>query len=361
LFVGVFCGAAAASSALAQEAAVTIDSSSPTLEKQESGWSTTIGLTNLTSEAIKLHVTPPQNAGDGCRVTPEVLSLRKAEHQEFPLSISDGCSFGKQGFTVKLETERVTPAQSVAVTAVEKPTPSPNWHALWVFVWLLILLLVIPAVGICKGFRFLGKSLEYLDATWSFGDSWVTNITAAGGLLTGIFGSTEVVTALLGKDAKSSVALATVGAAIALALIAMGPLVLGATKSKDNKFNTVGGLLAASVVTLMGAFGELWVLLRSGEELSLGGWEDRIVIVAILAGLLLLAYAVRSVIATIDDGLHHPPAPPEPDTIQAAKLVAAALGAQHGGGAPLAEAEKKLRTHLKQREQRRRPRRSALL
>lgn len=361
LLVALLC-VAAVSSAAAQEATVTIDSSSPALEKQESGWSTTIGLTNLTTESIKLHVTPPQNAGDGCRVEPEDLSLRKAEHQEFPLSISDGCSFGKQGFTVKLETAHVTPAQSVAVTAVEKPTPPPNWHALWIFVWLLILLLVILAVGLCKGFGFLGKPLKYLDATWSFSDSLVTNITAAGGLLTGIFGSTDVVTALLGKDAESSVALATVGAAIALAFIAAGPLVLGATKSKDNKFNTVGGLLAASVVTLIGAVGELWVLLRSGEELSLGGWEDRIVIVAILAAALLLVYSVRSVIATIDDGLHNPPTPPQSDTIQAAELVAAALKAQHDGDATaLAEAESKLGDHLDQREQSRRPRRSALL
>jgi hypothetical protein len=360
LFVAVLC-AAAAPGAAAQGATVALDSSSPALEKQESGWSTAVDLTNLTGEAVILRVTPPQDAGAGCLVTPEVLSLRKAEQQEFTLDISDGCSLGKQGFTVKLETERVTPAQVVAVTAVEKSTPSPDWHALWGFVWLLLLLPIILAAGISQGFRFLVKPLEYLDATWSFSDSWVTNITAAGGLLTGIFGSTDVVTALLGEDAKSSVALATVGAAIALALIAMGPLVLGATKSRDNKFNTVGGLLAASAVTLMGAFGELWVLLRSGEELSLGGWEHRIVIVAILAALLLLAYSVRSVIATIDEGLHHPPTPPESDTIQAAKLVAAALAAHDDDIKPLSEARSKLDTYIEQREQTRRPRRSALL
>ena len=104
--------------------------------------------------------------------------------------------------------------------------------------------------------------LQYLDAGWSFKDSWVTNVTDAGGVLTGIFGSSDTVTAILGEDAESAVALATVGAAVAIAFVSAGPIVLTATKKKGKLL--VWGFLAAAAVTLTGAGGELWIVYRSG-------------------------------------------------------------------------------------------------
>jgi hypothetical protein len=67
------------------------------------------------------------------------------------------------------------------------------------------------------------------------------------------------------------VALATVGAAFAVAFISAGPIIVLATKSKVGDHFTVGGVLAASAVTLAGAFGELYVVYESGAQLDLNG------------------------------------------------------------------------------------------
>lgn len=145
-----------------------------------------------------------------------------------------------------------------------------EWSALVAFpIALVVLALVALAYFVRLSSR--DKPLEYLESAWSFKESWASNVTVATGLLAGIFGSSEVVTALVGENGKSSVALATVGAAAAAAFVAAGPLIVLSSKTNDD-FLTVGGLLAASVATLAGGFGEIWVLFRAGERLDLGGW-----------------------------------------------------------------------------------------
>jgi hypothetical protein len=221
-----------------------------------------------------------------------------------------------------------SPAAAWASTAPKPETNEPAWSNLWVFPIALAALLAFAAVFflVWRTDRSpVNQPLKYLESTWSFKDSWVSNVTVAGGLLTGIFGSTDVVTAFLGPDAKSSVALATVGAATAAAFIAAGPIVVQATKSKVGDFFTVGGLLAASAVTLSGASGEIWVVYRSGQELDLGGWEDRIWIAALAAGALLALYAYRTLLATLAHGLQPPPPTPPSDTIVAATMLVEAL------------------------------------
>jgi len=150
-----------------------------------------------------------------------------------------------------------------------------------------------------------------------------------GGLLTGIFGSSDVVKSL-GNDANSTVALATVGAAVAVAFIAAGAVFLLATKSKRGDYFTVGGLLGASAIVLAGASGELWVLYRSGEKLDLGGWQHTIPKVLFCGALALLAlYAFRTIPATLKHGLNQPRPAPQSDTIVAANMIIAALKNAH--------------------------------
>jgi hypothetical protein len=143
------------------------------------------------------------------------------------------------------------------------------------------------------------------------------------GLLTGIFGSTDVVAAFVGPEADSATALATVGAAVAAAFIAAGPILLLATKNREDDAFTVGGLLGASVLTLSGAVGALWVVYASGHKLDLGGWEDRLWIPLVLAAALLALYAVRTLIDTLHQGTTEPAAA-ESDTIKAAEMIVAA-------------------------------------
>ena len=145
------------------------------------------------------------------------------------------------------------------------------------------------------------KELKFLDAAWSFNDSWVSNVTVAGGLLAGIFvsGSSSVVTALLGADATTLVALVTVGAAVAAAFVAAAPLVLIAAKG-PNGFYTIGGLAAAAALTLGGwAARNPWVVYRSGSKLDLGTWQHNIVYLAVAATR--PAWGVRLEIVRRDD------------------------------------------------------------
>jgi hypothetical protein len=91
----------------------------------------------------------------------------------------------------------------------------------------------------------------------------------------------------------------------------------------------VGGLLAAAVVTLAGAFGELWVVYQGGEKLDLGGLDDYVWVPALLAAGLLFVYGFRTLVATLKHGINPPkPKTPAPsETIEAAKLIVEALKA----------------------------------
>jgi hypothetical protein len=360
---GVLCA-----SACGQAASLTIESESPTLEKQDSGgWTASLGFTNLTDKAIALTATPSDTTDLGCQLKLDSSSLPPAQQSKVKLMVPPGCNVTKQGIDFSIAATGTVLPKNFPVTATEKPTSTPHWHPLWIFPVLLGGLLIAATIFFaCWRTSDISptKPLIYLEATWSFSDSWVSNVTVAGALLTGIFGSSGVITALLGEDATSSVALATVGVAIATAFISAGPLVLGATKSSDSEFNTAGGLLAASAVTLTGAFGEIWILWRTGQALSLGGWENRIVIVAIAAAALLGIYAFRSLLATLNQGIKKPPPPAPSETIAAAKLIVEAL--EDRDAPKVRSAERVLAKHLRviaagAGQEHRRARKSALL
>ena len=332
VFVLAGCAFALSSApAIAQSAFVTIDSRAPALEKGDSGtYTAALGFTNLTGKPIAL-TAKPAKPEPGCILALDPAQLPAAEHTDVTVKIPAGCTVAKNGISFTVSS--AAPATSVTVTAAPKPesTPKPDWGQLWAFP------IALGACLIAAGVFFLWwrarrtvkitAPLKSLPATWSFGDSWVTNVTAIGGLLAGLFGTSDVVRALIGKDADSSVALATVGAAAALFFVGAAPIVLLTTKTKKEDFTTVGGLLAASAVTLAGAYGELWVIWKSGSKLDLGGWEDRIWVLALVLGVLLFFYAVRSVRAELDLGIKKPDKPPVPDAVVAAKMIVEALKA----------------------------------
>ena len=219
------------------------------------------------------------------------------------------------------------------IAAPLKEDEEPSWAALWVFLG-AFLVLAGGAVFSCRLWRKESRRtpLKYLGATWSFKESWVSSVTVAGGLLTGIFGSSEVIKAVLGENVDGAVALATVGAAVALALLASGPLILEATKvrvadpAKANDIGaehpTLGGLSLASAVTLAAAFGELWVVAASASRLDLGGSESWMPwLLAALGTLLLAVYGVRNFKRTIEVGMTDPGPAPDSDTIKGARMI----------------------------------------
>ena len=325
-------------------ATATIDSRSPTLEKVDGGgWTASLGFTNLTNDLIKLTAEPSDTTDTGCNLTLDKSDLPAAEHVAVKVTVPAACNVNADGidFVISSTANTAPVSFEVAATSTEE-TSKPDWGELSAFP-IALLVLLLAAVLFGRFFRYVQPDpnnpnppklhpgfkapLKYLKETWSFKDSWVSNVTAAGALLTGIFGSSDVVTAFLGKDGKSSVALATVGAAVALAFIAAGPLVLFAMKSREGDFFTVRGLLLASAVTMAGAYGQLWVVYQTGKVLDLDGWENWVGPMALAAAVLLVFYASSSVRATLTQGLVIPQPPAPSDTIRAATMIVEALKA----------------------------------
>lgn len=127
-------------------------------------------------------------------------------------------------------------------------------------------------------------------------ESWAGNVTVLGGLLTGIFGTSEVVKALLGADADSTIALATVGSAIAVAFIGVGPVILSATKVKKSDRYSVRGMLFAAGFTISGGIGELAIVTITAWRMDLGVfWQVPVLAAGAAGGVLLCVYFARSV------------------------------------------------------------------
>jgi hypothetical protein len=333
---------AAALPALAQaqqQASVTIDDRAVALENGNKGTSTAdLGFTNLTDLPITLKVRPAK-PDLGCDLTLSKETLPATQHTS-PVTVTApaGCSIPKDGLDMDVLTYSGSQLlHTFAVTAAPKPSTKPNWHELRAFPILLVLSL-LAACGMYWAWTLLDDHrkkhspweplVAFDTTTWNFKDTWVTNVTVAGGLLTAIFGATDVVKPLLGDNADSSIALATIGAAVAAAFIATGAIVLQTFKSYKHQTFTVGGLLAAAAFTLAGALGQLWIAGVTIHKLDLNGLQKTgyLWTVGIFAALLILIYASRSLLDLLKRGTKPPPATPS-DGIQAAQLIAEAIAA----------------------------------
>lgn len=357
--------------ALAAPVSVTIDDLTPDLAEQDGGgWTANLGFTNLTDRPITLAVVSAAPAA-GCELTLDEPQLSAAAHSDVKVTVPAGCNTTEQRVAFTLTAEPPSSSSFEVSAAPAETDDQVDWDQLLVFPITFVLLSfgslllfglwkppapgadadtqtaagcspgptaksqatstgdqpVPPPAQATPSKPGLKGSLEYLGSTYSFKDSWASNVTAAGALLTGIFGSSDVVKAAIGEDADSSIALATIGAAVALAFIAAGPIVPLAMKSKDNKNLSVIGLLLASVVTLTGAVGQLYIMYRTGEALELGWLNDWLFIPTIAAFLLLGMYAVRTLIATLNEGVIKPAKVPS-DAVEAATLIVKALQAK---------------------------------
>jgi hypothetical protein len=325
----VWSGAAPAS---AEPAQIAIDDATPTLKHADDGdWSGTLGLTNLTDEALSLSAAPTA-ADPACKPRLSKAAIGSAQSSEAKLTVPKACTIKDATFELTLTAAGPSAPQHFQVVAEAKADDDdPDWSLLaWFFY-------ALPFIGVCLGLVFLRKNafndkLTHLEATYSFSESWVSNITVLGGLLTGVFGSADVVKAFLGEDAESAVALATVGSAIALVLIGSGPIFLNALKADEMDGDklvgqpyTVGGLLLATTVTVAGAFGQLFVGWQSARTLDLGGAEDLAVFGFAAAVALLAWYTLATVGSTISAGTTEPPSPAPSGVEELASLLEDAL------------------------------------
>lgn len=281
-------------------------------------------LTNLTSTALKIDVTPAVQEPN-CRLgPPSPGELVPAQPVKVSVTVPPSCTVAGTGlkFTVRVGT---TP---IDVTAMLPEQAKPKWQVLQIYKWLFLVTFVLALLACLLLLVIRGKwVLSYLDSAWSFKDSWAGNVTVIGGVLTGVFGTSGVVKALLGEDAESAVAPAVVGAAVSAAFVAAGPIVALSIKW-DKKFTTFGLFLAAAL-TMTGALGELWIVTIAALGLDLGGLQERAWTLGVLGTVLLLWYGISTLYRAVVDGTTPPaPAPQtESDAIIAAKLVAAAISA----------------------------------
>jgi hypothetical protein len=301
--------------AFAAPALLAIDDAAPTLEREDDGdWSGTLGLTNLTDGALSLSVAPVDAGDRDCKLELSRAAIGAAQSSEPKLIVPKTCDATEHKLELTLTATGDSSQRTAVAATLQEGEADPDWSQLAAFFY-AIPAVAVALLGVAALMHYeLGQPLEYLDATWSFKDSWVSNVTVVASVLTALFGSGDVVKAFLGEDADRSIALATVGSAIALILIGSGPIILAAAKKEVNKDDgalvqafTVGGLLAATTVTVAGAFGELWVGWKSGEALDLDGWENRIEIGFWIAVALLAWYALSTIRATLKAGTTPPP------------------------------------------------------
>ncbi len=330
---------ASAGPAAAEPSPVSVDDVTPELAEDDAGGFTVeLQVTNLTDTSISNVAISLSGDGVDQNCEPSVGPgvLPAASKTKVTVAIQAVCGDGEDGFDFELTAGGAT----VPISAeAPKDDRDPDWGQLWAFaialgggaLLFIVLALVWEKPANTPGFELWVK-LDYLDATWSFKESWATNATAAATILTGVFGANEVVTSLLGEDAEQSIALATVGSAVAVALVAASVLFVQAARTADGASTLrVWGLLVAATVTFGATAGELWIVYQTAESLDLGGPVEGAVLTtaAVVALLLLIAYSWVSTLSTLRIGSTEPDAEPEveSDTDRLAAAVRALAGA----------------------------------
>lgn len=259
-------------------------------------------------------------------------SLPPAQTRTFTATLTTGCGQIKNPF-VMIVTAGGTDLQPVTATVEAKPK-TPDWDALqkWFFLSTLVALALMVIVLIVASIKGTppSASLPSLDDSWSFKDSWVSNVTVVGGLLAGIFGSSDVLTGVLGDDADEALALATIGGAVAVALIGAAGVVVIALKTISSGKFTAFGVLAGSTIALGAAGGQLGAVYECARKLELGGEEDHLS-KYLIAGLVLLGvYGFLSVLGVLIQGHtekpdEDPAAEPVSESLFAAAVIAASV------------------------------------
>jgi heme/copper-type cytochrome/quinol oxidase subunit 2 len=324
---------------------VVVDTLTPELEATASGDSSKFELefTNITDGPAILTV---DAIGErGCKPTLSENQLPQNRITAVEVEISNSsCNSGDEVLKLKLSAELTAGASQVFLvdpkgSAAEKP----EWKALFAFPVLLLICLALAGWFLFKGWKSpetvkpardrFWQPLTAIDVSaWKFNDNWATNVTAAGALLTGIFGATTA-KAFLGDDAESLTALATVGAAVTAILVAAAPIVVFATKSyaeyeeAPGDFFTVGGVLLGAATVTTAAVGQLGIIAFTATELDIGLVAKVAIWIGFLLGtLLVVVYARRSLKDLFERGTEESPDDPEVE-IEAAAVIAKELQA----------------------------------
>lgn len=328
--------AIAPGAALAAPAAVAVDQPELTLVPAAQGWATLLGITNLTDSQLAL--TARTNAGCLLTVGDGTTVLQPARHSTVAISIPAKCKTAKSvSFVVTAQGGGVT--QRLALSAAPK-TSAVFWSSLLSFVGALggalLLVVVVYVVWLRRRERpadaGLLTPLKGLDATWSFQDSVVSNVTAAGGVVAVVLGSSDFLKAVLGGDAEAAIAVASIAGVVALALVGAAGVIVLTVKRPGKKGIAIAGLCAGYVVALAAAGGQVWALTLLVVNLDIG-FTGRFLVVlgGVCASTLLATYGAVTLRDLLIQGTEVPKDDPLEQHPLPVEIVAAAVGAATAG------------------------------
>lgn len=234
---------------------------------------------------------------------------------------------------------RQTQAPAVPLSLIVEDAPGTDWGALWLFlVGFVALLAVIPPYLTWLAFplgnetaraRFrradgiaivrklwskdlwdhLDKNLPGISSDWNFKDNWASNVGLAAALFTGVFAAAGPLSAFVGEEATSTLAVVAVASALSAALIASGPLWLTILKRRTwanggyARHNTVAGILMASFMVYFATIGLIATTVRAASGLVPGAL---LVGLTLAASIVLIAYAWKSIPLTLGLGAMEP-------------------------------------------------------
>jgi hypothetical protein len=330
LAIGVLAvGVGAAGPAVAQGGgAVVISGPKYEVKETDDGWSTSVEVSNGTASDVTIVMALVGEESCTIAADPATLDASTAATIEFQLD--DVSAIDDDTKTVQLELTASAGGDDVfsrvidATIAEDEPT---TYRPLWGYVvgigFALVLMVVVAVRAPIwepeketeapwhKRLRAgLWRPLPSLPDDWSFTDSWATNAALAASIFTGVFGATDVLESIFGDEGESIVNVATVAAAMTIALVAAAPLLVTALRtSPDGKADTdatVAGLLVGSWLVVAATTGQVataaWLLH------DVDGVSDALVVsLAVIALVVLAVYALRSIPATIAFGLYVAP------------------------------------------------------
>ncbi len=289
-------------------------------------------LVNLTAGLVDLKVAV-SDEDKSCTVSPESARLAAGRQTDVGLTLT-GCGLGDGGSRTL---DLTAGTQSWEVVAVAADPPQPPWDRLnWFWIAAVLALVLVLCVYLSwdgrRAKRTLKTELPGLGSDYDFAKSWASNATIVAGAFAAVFGATDVLEAVLGKEDAAIVGLLAVSAGLAVGLIAAGPLLIATFKTKGQV--TPFGLLAGAFVTLTATGGQFGVLAHTAWRLDLG-WVDELSLgLGICGTLLLLAYSWRSLSDSLTEGLVKPKteaaavAAPVKTKAEAADLAAAGKSAE---------------------------------